>query len=170
MFKVVTTRPPSTYIFIPSLQFNSILEKLYFCYLMLKATKFFWCWILKFFFATSVVGATGGSWLEGAYVLTPLPTNRAKIRRVRKSLEEQDQNRFQKLSLILSCSLFLSFSHVQEEVEDSWTCQESFKKKKKHANYSVAALQPHAAPQHCSELQRRSNASCSATAPQQCEL
>jgi hypothetical protein len=40
-----------------------------------------------------VIGATRRSWLEGGYVLTPLPTNRARIRRVRRSLEEQDQNR-----------------------------------------------------------------------------
>jgi hypothetical protein len=100
MLTVVTTWPPSTYIFIPSLQFHSILEKLYFCCLMLKATKLFWCWIFKFLFATSVVGATGGSWLEGAYVLTLLPTNRARIRRERRSLGEQNQNRFQ------SCLLF----------------------------------------------------------------
>jgi hypothetical protein len=37
-----------------------------------------------------VVGATRGRWLEGSYVLTLLPTNRARIRRVRRSLEEQD--------------------------------------------------------------------------------
>jgi hypothetical protein len=40
-----------------------------------------------------VDGATGGSWLEGGYVLTLLPTNRVRIGRVRGSLEEQDQNR-----------------------------------------------------------------------------
>ncbi len=43
MLTVVTTRPPFTYAFTTSLQYISILEKLYFYCLMLKATKFIWC-------------------------------------------------------------------------------------------------------------------------------
>jgi hypothetical protein len=137
MLTVVTTRPPSTYIFIPSLQFNSILEKLYFCCLMLKATKFFWCWILKFLFATSVVGATGGSWLEGAYVLTPLPTNRARIRRERKSLEEQNQNTFQSC-LLLFLALCFSLSRTYRKRLKTLELAKSHSKKKKNTRATTS--------------------------------
>ncbi len=154
MLAVVITWPPSTYIFIPSLQSNSIREKLYFCCLMLKATKFFWCWNIKFLFATSVVGATRGSWLEGAYVLTSLLTNKARIGREQKSFEDQDQNRFQS-SLLLFLALCLSLSRTYKK--RGWrffNLLRVIKKKKKtritarqrrsHVSYSATTLQPHA--------------------------
>ncbi len=157
MLTVVTTRPPFTYAFTTSLQYISILEKLYFCCLMLKATKFFWCWILKFLFATSVVGATGGSCLETAYVFTSLPTNKARIRQEQRSLEDKDQNRFQSF-ILFSLALCFSLSCKYRR-----TCQESFKKRKKQQPQqlqcrSVAAPRAVAAPQHFS------TASCSSAA------
>jgi len=145
MLTMVTTRPPFTYIFIPSLQFNSILEKLYFCCLMLKATKFFWCWILKFLFAISVVGATRGSWLERAYVLTPLRTNKARIRWVRRSWEKQNQNRFQSCLLFFLALCFFLFRTYRKRLKTLKLAKSHSKKKKQHASYS--------------------NASCSAAAP-----
>jgi hypothetical protein len=152
---MVTTRPPSTYIFIPFLQFNSILEKLYFCCLMLKATKLFWCWILKFLFATSVVGTSGGSWLEGAYVLTSLPTNRARIKQVRRSLEEQDQNRFQSC-LLFFLALYFYLSRMYRKRLKTLELAKSHSKKKKKTRATAS--------QHCSHAQRHSNASCNAAA------
>jgi hypothetical protein len=163
MLTVVTTRPPSTYIFIPSLQFNVILEKLYFCCLMLKATKFFWCWILKFLFATSVVGATGGSWLKGAYVLTSLPTNKARIRRKRRSLEDQDQNMFQS-SLLFSISFFLArrkkgwrFLNLPKVIQK--------KKKKKQPVAATRNAVATRAAATCSVVATRAVAMWSATTP-----
>ncbi len=195
--KVVTTRPPSTYIFIPSLQFNSILEKLHFCCLMLKAKKFFCCWILKFLFATNVVGATGGSWLEGAYVLTPLPTNKARNRREWRSLEDEDQNSFQtSLLFFLALCFFLSRTYrkrgwtflnlprvIQRKKTKTTTTTPLAVLSQQHElqRHSVAALLHRELQRHSAatwqqrKLQCRNNASCSAattqvTVPQQREL
>jgi hypothetical protein len=158
MLTVVTTRSPSTYIFIPSLQFNSILEKLYFCCLMLKATKFFWCWILKFIFATSVVGATRGSWLEGAgwkelmflHYCQPTGLGSNECRGAWKSKT--------KISFkVVSCYFLLSVSLFLAHIGRGWrllNLPRVIQKKKKTR-----------------ELQRRSVAATrNATAPQQREL
>jgi hypothetical protein len=88
MLMVVTTRPPFTYAFTTSLQYISILEKLYFLLFHVESNRFLT--LLKFlscYYWCGVV-AVGGSarrkrklllllLREGAYVLTLLPTNRA---------------------------------------------------------------------------------------------
>jgi hypothetical protein len=49
-----------------------------------------------------------------------------------------------KLFLVLSCSLFLSFSHIQEErLKTLELAKSHLKEKKKRANYNATTSQPH---------------------------
>ncbi len=127
--------------------------------------------------------------LEGAYVLTPLPTNKARIRQERRSLEEQNQNRFQSCLLFFLVLCFF-LSHTYRKRLKTFELAKSPSKKKSelqccnhakcHSNtscsaaatlattsqcHSVAALQPRELQRHnvVNHAQRRSHISCSAT-------
>jgi len=168
MLTVVTTRPPSIYIFIPSLQFNSILGKTTLFVLHVESHKFLSLvssWVIV---VVAIVGATvaeaRGCWcccyprelalvLEGACVLHSCqPTKWRSF------------NRFQMLSLPFSfcLSLFCSWSYRVKTKN----------KKQKRYNAALARAATHCRPSsrvaalsaECRELQRcrPSAASCSA--------
>jgi hypothetical protein len=70
-------------------------------------------------------------------------------------------------SFLLSISLF--FTRTGIEVKDSWTYQESFKKKKNNANYSMTTSQPRELQRHIVATMR-SATTTRATMPQQHQL
>jgi hypothetical protein len=97
MLTVVTTRPPSTYTFTTSLQFNSILEKLYSLLLHVESNRFLvllkflsccysCCCCRKERVTTIAIGVVGGSFAF-------LTTNQARTNEV-GTLESKCQNFF----------------------------------------------------------------------------
>jgi len=92
MLTVVTTRPPSTYTFTTSLQFISILEKLYFLLLHVENNKFLA--LLKFlscYYWCGVVVA-GGSAMKECKLLLLLLRERAFV--LHSSQPTEPGNRF----------------------------------------------------------------------------
>jgi hypothetical protein len=114
MLMVVTTRPPFTYAFTTSLQYISILEKLYFLLFHVESNRFLA--LLKFlscYYWCGVIVAGGSArrecklllllLREGAYVLTLLPTNRLGSKESGGAYKIETS--FEALSLFsLSCS------------------------------------------------------------------
>jgi hypothetical protein len=106
MLMVVTARPPSTYTFTTSLQFISILEKLYFLLLHVESNRFFA--LLKFlncYYWCGVVAARGSARKERKLLLLLLREGAFVLH---SSQPTEPGNRFR--SPVSFLSILLSFS------------------------------------------------------------
>jgi len=129
MLTVVTARPPSTYTFTTSLQFISILEKLYFLLLHVESNRFLA--LLKFlscYYWCGVVAAEGSVRKERKLLLLLL---RKGAFMLHSSQPTKPKNKFR--SPVSFLSILLSFS--------LWNCRVKKKKKKKIGTSHLPLLQ-----------------------------